>query len=149
MELCSPTLITNNDLVDSTDYFAENDGQRGLFFTIEEITSFEEAVSPQVAFVTQVVDSASLFEVMSTIATYNVPVVEQNVFIEAYPTTVVYNVPLVDEFSLYDELFGRKLWEQIENAENASWTQINSAQATTWATIDTPQSPGWTDITDV
>jgi hypothetical protein len=142
-------LITDVSLVDSAAYLAENDGQRGLFFTIEELTDYEAVLPTQVTFAAQVIDGANLLATMPTIATYNVPVEDQGTFIDAYPTAVVYNVPLVDGFSLYDELFGRKLWEQIEDAENANWTQINSAQATTWNTINVSQFPSWTDITDV
>lgn len=148
-EAYGTALVTDVSLADNTTYLAEFDGQRGLFFTLSEATDFEDTLPTQVVFAPQVTESTAVFELLPTIATYNVPVTELSSFIDVYPTTAVYNVPLVDVASMYDELFGRKLWEQIDDAENANWTQINSAQANTWSSITTDQVPGWNDITDV
>ena len=60
----------------------------------------------------------------------------------------IFFVQIGETITITDSVFGKLLWNLIDDSQTPSWQNINDSQTVTWNAISTAQTPGWTQIND-
>jgi hypothetical protein len=60
--------------------------------------------------------------------------------------TAAFMASIVELVTITDLVFGRPLWEIIDDTQTANWQNINNVQSSGWTQVSDTQSAGWTQI---
>ena len=58
----------------------------------------------------------------------------------------IYFVQINESVIVTDSVFGKLLWNLIDDSQNPSWQNIGDSQTPGWTLITDTQNPNWTQI---
>ena len=79
-------------------------------------------------------------------STFNVSVTEAASIQELARALVIFFCVVQEASTAAEFMAARRLWEIINDSQNAGWQTINTAQSTTWTTINDSAPNTWSDI---
>lgn len=62
---------------------------------------------------------------------------------EEVACSAVFQVSIIEQILGQDVLIGRKLWELIDDGQDAQWNQINTTQNQAWSVMSTTDNATW------